>query len=119
MPFGLLYCPNTGLLRCGQIRHFLCFSVNFLIPSIFRALFCRPKQTCVLQMQRVKMNPKYLQINPQENLSNSIKEERRTQQPTKIESIPSGNLPPGFDPVGGCKLIRKENVLFASGDVIS
>ncbi|TYH72788.1 hypothetical protein ES332_D05G279800v1 [Gossypium tomentosum] len=83
MPFGLLYCPNTGLLRCGQIRHFLCFSVNFLIPSIFRALFCRPKQTCVLQMQRVKMNPKYLQINPQENLSNSIKEERRTQQPTK------------------------------------
>ncbi|MFQ6639976.1 hypothetical protein Gotur_017040, partial [Gossypium turneri] len=25
-----------------------------------------------------------------------------------IEPIPSGNLPPGFDPVEGCKLIRKE-----------
>ncbi|KAL1071819.1 hypothetical protein V6Z11_D11G112900 [Gossypium hirsutum] len=25
-----------------------------------------------------------------------------------IEPIPSGNLPPGFYPVEGCKLIRKE-----------
>ncbi|TYG52085.1 hypothetical protein ES288_D10G314400v1 [Gossypium darwinii] len=32
---------------------------------------------------------------------------------TEIESIPSGNLPPGFDLVEGCKLIRKENVLFS------
>ncbi|PPD93408.1 hypothetical protein GOBAR_DD09654 [Gossypium barbadense] len=29
----------------------------------------------------------------------------------KIEPIPSGNLPPGFDPVEGCKLIRKEKIL--------
>ncbi|TYH87400.1 hypothetical protein ES332_D01G113900v1 [Gossypium tomentosum] len=31
----------------------------------------------------------------------------------EIEPIPSGNLPPGFDPVEGCKLIRKEKVLFS------
>ncbi|TYH43259.1 hypothetical protein ES332_D11G115600v1 [Gossypium tomentosum] len=31
----------------------------------------------------------------------------------EIEPIPSGNLPPGFDPIEGCKLIRKENVLFS------
>ncbi|TYG53172.1 hypothetical protein ES288_D09G088200v1 [Gossypium darwinii] len=32
----------------------------------------------------------------------------------EIEPIPSGNLPPGFDPVKGCKLIRKEKCVIAS-----
>ncbi|PPD95308.1 hypothetical protein GOBAR_DD07644 [Gossypium barbadense] len=31
----------------------------------------------------------------------------------QIEPIPSGNLPPGFDPIEGCKLIRKEKIIMS------